>query len=165
MKSIVSVLSVVLLVSLAPAQVKLPAATESHKQDTVQQMQERNALSMSSHEKRFFNGPGFHFGQRMMSPGSCGPGCAEMRGENRFQNGPHFMNQHRHFRMLRLFKLLFLGMAVLNILLAIIVSLDMARAGRFNGLWIPVVLIAGIPGSIIYALFRIGDRIQAKNAS
>jgi hypothetical protein len=38
----------------------------------------------------------------------------------------------------------------------------MARNGRFNGLWIPVLLIAGIPGAVIYALFRIGDKIQCK---
>jgi ABC-type multidrug transport system permease subunit len=64
------------------------------------------------------------------------------------------------------FKLLFLGFmlyAVLNILLTIIVSLDMARNGRFNGLWIPVLLIAGIPGSIIYALFRIGEKMPCKS--
>jgi p-aminobenzoyl-glutamate transporter AbgT len=63
------------------------------------------------------------------------------------------------------FKLLLLGFILINILLTIIVSLDMARIGRFNGLWIPVVLLAGIPASMIYALFRIGDRIPCKSST
>jgi hypothetical protein len=51
---------------------------------------------------------------------------------------------------------------VVNILLTILVSFDMARKQQFNGLWIPVLLLAGIPGTCLYALFRIGDNIKAK---
>jgi hypothetical protein len=161
MRSIVSILSVLLFVSLVPAQNKPQATVNSPKQDTVQQMQEKDAAPMYPHEKRFFNNQGFHSRPDMMQPG-----CAEMRSGNRFQGGPQFMNQCqqcRHFPMHGFFKLLFLGMFIVNILLTVIVSLDMARGGRFNGLWIPVVLIAGIPGSIIYSLFRLGDKIQSKN--
>jgi hypothetical protein len=168
MRSIVSVLSVLLFVSLVPAQNKPQAPVNNPKRDTVQQMQDREAAPMYPHEKRFLNSQGFHSRSSMMQPGYMGPGpgCAEMRGGNRFQGGPYFMNQCqqcRHFPMHGFFKLLFLGMFILNILLTIIVSLDMTRDGRFNGLWIPVVLIAGIPGSIIYALFRLGDKIQSKS--
>lgn len=164
MRSIVSVLSVLLLVSLVPAQNKPQAPVNYPKQDTVQQ---RDAAPMYPHEKRFFNGQGFHSRPDMMQPGcGPGPGSAEMRGCNRFQGGPQFMNQCQqcqHHRMHGFLKLLFLGMFILNILLTVIVSLDMTRGGRFNGLWIPALLIAGIPVSAIYALFRIGDKIQSKN--
>ena len=168
MRSIVSVLSVLLFVSLVPAQNKPQAPANNPKQDTVRQMQERDAAPMYPHEKRFLNGQGFHSRPDMMQPGcgEPGPGCAEMRGWNRFQGGPQFMNQCqqcRHHGMHGFLKLLFLGMFILNILLTVIVSLDMTRGGRFNGLWIPAVLIAGIPVSAIYALFRIGDKIQSKN--
>jgi hypothetical protein len=57
--------------------------------------------------------------------------------------------------------LCFLFLATVNILLTVLVSLDMKKRGAFNGLWIPLLIIAGIPASAIYALFRIGD-IQAK---
>jgi hypothetical protein len=50
-----------------------------------------------------------------------------------------------------------------NILLTILVTQDMKRRASFNGLWIPLLLIAGIPTSIIYGLFRIGDLIKGKN--
>jgi hypothetical protein len=66
--------------------------------------------------------------------------------------------------------MMFLGMllcAAVNILLTILVTVDMARLGRFNGIWIPILLVAGLPGSVIYALFRIGDNLaetKAKNS-
>jgi Flp pilus assembly protein TadB len=53
-------------------------------------------------------------------------------------------------------------MIVVNVLLTVLVSLDMARRQQFNGLWIPILLLAGIPGTGLYALFRIGDIIKAK---
>jgi hypothetical protein len=58
------------------------------------------------------------------------------------------------------FGMLFLGMMLIltaNILLTILVCLDMKKRGAFNGLWIPLLLIAGIPVSIAYAIFRLGD--------
>jgi hypothetical protein len=90
-------------------------------------------------------------------------------GPNR--NGAWQVNRARHFfvKILALkicFGLVFLGMVAfltLNILLTVLVSLDMKNRNKFNGLWIPLLLIAGIPVSVIYALFRIGDAIQQKN--
>ena len=77
------------------------------------------------------------------------------------------MHPRMHFFFVRhlfhLGLLAFFVLGIINILLTIIVSLDMARIGRFNGLWIPVILLAGIPGSIIYALFRISDTIVIKD--
>jgi hypothetical protein len=63
------------------------------------------------------------------------------------------------------FGLLFLGMMLIlavNILLTILVGLDMKKRGTFNGLWIPLLLIAGIPVSIVYAIFRMGDMAGEK---
>ena len=53
------------------------------------------------------------------------------------------------------------AMAIVNILLTIIIILDMARSKRFNGLWIPITLIVGLPGTALYALFRIGDNVKS----
>jgi hypothetical protein len=70
----------------------------------------------------------------------------------------------RHPMMLPAFICMFCFFAwlLINILLTILVSLDMARRRQFNGLWIPVLLLMGIPGTGLYALFRIGDNIFAK---
>jgi hypothetical protein len=67
-----------------------------------------------------------------------------------------FAGQHI-FRMLIL---VLIFVAIIRILLTIIVSTDMARAGKFNGLWVAVVLLTGIPGTAVYALFRIGNTIN-----
>jgi hypothetical protein len=53
-------------------------------------------------------------------------------------------------------------MFLVNILLTILVSLDMAHRHQFYGLWIPILLLMGIPGTGLYALFRIGDIIKEK---
>jgi hypothetical protein len=63
--------------------------------------------------------------------------------------------------MAGMFMLGFLAYATVNVLLTILVSMDMVRLGRFNGLWIPILLIVGIPGTIMYALFRIGDIMRS----
>jgi hypothetical protein len=63
------------------------------------------------------------------------------------------------FMVRKLVHLAFLVLLILNVLLTILVSLDMAKRAKFNGLWIPILLICGIPGTAIYALFRIGDNI------
>jgi hypothetical protein len=76
--------------------------------------------------------------------------------------GPMFP-EHRFAMFLvakMVFSVLFLGMMLMltaNILLTILVGLDMKKRRTFNGLWIPLLLIAGIPVSIIYAIFRLGD--------
>jgi hypothetical protein len=126
-------------------------------------------MSMCPHGKRLFPGHGMNFRPDMMQGCDEGKGSDEMGNKNCLMRGPRFM---RHppcccLLMPLVLKLLFLGFmlyAVINVLLTIIVSLDMARNGRFNGLWIPLLLIAGIPVSVIYALFRIGDRLPCKNS-
>ncbi len=166
MKSIVAVLSVLLFTSLALAQDKPPAPAGSP-QDTI--LQGRNApdreagpMSMCPHGKRLF-GHGMNFKPDMMGPGCGAAQFADMGKGNRHMGRPCFMHYPPPpFFFVHLFLLLLLIGGIVNIFLTIIVSLDMARNGRFNGLWIPVLLLIGIPGSAIYALFRIGDKIQCK---
>jgi hypothetical protein len=110
-------------------------------------------------------GPGFrHHPMGERCPGQMGafgnPGCCPAP----------FMMQHRPFHRMMHLKIvaciLFLGvlfLATVNILLTVLVTLDMKKRAAFNGLWIPLLLIAGIPASVIYALFRIGDTIQKKS--
>jgi hypothetical protein len=49
---------------------------------------------------------------------------------------------------------------LVNLLLTILVIKDMSARGRMNGLWVPLLLIAGIPVTALYALFRIGDNLK-----
>lgn len=63
--------------------------------------------------------------------------------------------------MIACFVGLLLLCAIINILLTILVVLDMIKFGRFNGLWVPLTLIIGVPATALYALFRIGDRFKA----
>ncbi|MGB2819375.1 MAG: hypothetical protein WBF17_00235 [Phycisphaerae bacterium] len=46
---------------------------------------------------------------------------------------------------------------VINILLTIWVCKDMREQGIGRALWVPIVLLAGVFGAIIYALVRIAD--------
>jgi len=92
-------------------------------------------------------GSGYYIPNGMCTPGMMASMC-----------GP--------FRRLMLLPFFFLGfmlltIAIVNILLTILVCIDMSQLGRFNGLWIPILLLFGIPGTAIYALFRIGDAIRA----
>ncbi len=70
-------------------------------------------------------------------------------------------NFGRHMMFHRgLFFAFLLAMALVNILLTVLVCVDMAALGRFNALWVPVLLLFGIAGTALYALFRIGDHIK-----
>lgn len=50
----------------------------------------------------------------------------------------------------------------MNLMLTILVCQDMSRRGKFNGLWIPMLLVAGVPTAVIYGIFRIGDNLAEK---
>jgi hypothetical protein len=49
----------------------------------------------------------------------------------------------------------------INVLLTVLVVRDMAVRNAMNGLWVPLLLVAGIPVTALYALFRIGDNLKA----
>jgi hypothetical protein len=94
---------------------------------------------------------------QQMQIGACPNAC----------RGPMFP-KHRFAMFLAakmVFGILFLGMMLIltvNILLTILVGQDMKKRGSFNGLWIPLLLIAGIPVSILYAIFRLGNAVGEK---
>ena len=52
--------------------------------------------------------------------------------------------------------------AVINILLAVWVFTDIRKRGEGHGIFIVLALIAGLPGAILYALVRLGDRVGEK---
>ncbi len=99
----------------------------------------------------------------MRGPQVCGgdfmPGaCCCMQGQRFMQQG-HFMARHP-LRVRLCLAALFLIIALVNILLTILACMDMAKLGAFNAIWIPILLICGIPGTGLYALFRIGDMVK-----
>ena len=53
-------------------------------------------------------------------------------------------------------------LAVIHILLATWVFTDIRKRGEGSGLFIVLALLAGIPGTILYALVRLGDRVGEK---
>ena len=55
-------------------------------------------------------------------------------------------------------------LAVIHIMLATWVFTDIRKRGEGSGLFIVLALIAGIPGTIVYALVRLGDRVGEKKA-
>ena len=167
MNSAVSVLSVLLFASLVPAQDK-PSAPAASPRDKIQQeaavpARGEAGLPACPSDMRLCP-PGRQ--DMPMAPGMMGPRCcgAPFVGpQNGGQmGGPCFAHCRPHFFLVRALLLLLLMVGTVNILMTIIVSLDMAHSGRFNGLWIPVLLIVGMPGSAIYALFRIGDKMQGR---
>jgi hypothetical protein len=172
MKSaITTALSVLLFVSIVTAQNQPPVLAGSP-HDTMRMGKNSpdrysGPVSPCPHGNRLFPGHGINFRPDMLQQGCDGKESAEMGNANCCRQGPHYMHRQPccFFLLPLVCKLLFLGFilySVLNILLTIIVSLDMAHNGRFNGLWIPILLIAGIPGAVIYSLFRIGDKLLCK---
>jgi len=56
---------------------------------------------------------------------------------------------------------LLLGICVIvRILLAVWVYMDIRQLGRGSGIWIVIVLLAGLLGALVYAVVRIGDNKQ-----
>jgi hypothetical protein len=150
---------VLLMAGLTMAQMKPVAAPAASAADTIQQ----NKACFGHENAHMGKAWGFGFRQNAM-----GENCREQMGA--FQGmiccPPPFMTHYSRFhgliRMKVIAGFLFLcGLffAAINVLLTVLVSIDMKRRGVFNGLWIPLLLIAGIPTSAIYALFRMGDNI------
>ena len=56
---------------------------------------------------------------------------------------------------------LLLGICVIvRILLAVWVYTDIRQLNRGSGIWIVIVLLAGLLGALVYAVVRIGDNKQ-----
>lgn len=83
--------------------------------------------------------------------------CGWSRGEKSCPfSGPH--------RFVCIVGMLLLLMAGLHGLLAYIVGHDVAEAG-LSKLWILVALAAGLPGTAVYALFRIGNMVAGRSSN
>ncbi len=53
---------------------------------------------------------------------------------------------------------------IINIILAVWVYSDVRKRAEGRGIFIVLVLLAGIPAAILYALIRIGDRMSEKTS-
>jgi len=158
-------LAVLLFTGISGAQNKMPAPVPANHPDSV--MQGKCVAESQQGQHGWFHHRMMYGSQGMENKEPCMMGQREneprfgMMNNEKWQHG-RFMNfmarPHHHNCLFHCALLLFLG--IINILLTIIVALDMARNKCFNGVWIPLMLLAGIPCSLIYALFRIGDRIQ-----
>jgi hypothetical protein len=172
MKTVIMALSVLTIVGFTLAQARPAPEAAVKEKDTAQHCMaapDKCCMPMCPHEGPGFQGErggGFRPGpDRAMRHPGMGPGCGngpggELGMDQRPPARPFFFHcppPPRGAFPFGLILLLLLG--TMNILLTVIVSADMTRGRRFNGLWIPVLLIAGIPGAAIYALFRIGDRL------
>ena len=62
-----------------------------------------------------------------------------------------------HKRCGKFFGMIFLMMAIVNILVAIWVYQDIRARNTGSGIWIVVALLSGLLGTAVYALVRIGD--------
>ena len=49
---------------------------------------------------------------------------------------------------------------IVRILLAVWVYMDIRQLGRGSGIWIVIVLMAGLLGALVYAVVRLGDNKQ-----
>ena len=75
------------------------------------------------------------------------------------QAAPHAPVGAENHRDLRgLVRLILLVGILCNILLSVWIFADIRKRGEGSGIFIALVLVAGIPAAIIYALVRIGDR-------
>jgi hypothetical protein len=46
---------------------------------------------------------------------------------------------------------------LLNVLLTLLVKKDMGKRNAYNGLWIPVILLGGLPATLIYGVWRMKE--------
>ena len=69
----------------------------------------------------------------------------------------HHKRRHGRFACL-----IVLGMIIVRILATIWVCGDLSRRKTGSGLWVPIVLIAGLFGLLVYAVTRIGDMPQTQ---
>lgn len=173
MKPVISILVMAMVVTMASAQPKTAVPAAGTRMDTAQQAPAMQCQQMQRwHDREFpgseknrgtmFGNLGMHekYGDQMGPGCRMGPGC-KMEPNCRMCPMPG-MRMHG-FMACHVHRLMFLGlliMGILNILLTIIVAMDMSRIGKFNGIWIAVTLLCGVPGTAIYAMFRIGDAIE-----
>ena len=110
-------------------------------------MERLNAVLPQQDPRKASCDPGFRpQANPMMVPA---PACSQ-------PDCPHAVKHARSCRPL--IGLFILGVAFINILLAIWIYADIRKRNEGSGIFIVLALVAGIPTAIIYALVRIGDR-------
>ena len=70
----------------------------------------------------------------------------------------------KHGRAAHLLQMLIPLIIIINALLAMWVFTDIRKRGEGHGIFIVLALVAGLPGTILYALVRLGDRVGEKKA-
>ena len=100
------------------------------------------------------------FGRKMksLSRKHRRPGLENKR---RFQEHPGKYFSHHRSRVMM--KLVVIGAFVVHVLLAVWVYQDIRQRRRGSGIWIVVVLLAGLLGVLPYAVVRLGDVCGAKS--
>ena len=137
-------------------------ASASNKEDTM--MKEKERMEKQDMHAAMMGRMMEHEGreQGYENP-SCNTPCKPgMMGMNRMHSWKEMYASHHHTikKALAMVCMVMLLCAIINILLTILVILDMTKTGRFNGLWVPLLLIIGVPATALYAMFRIGDNIK-----
>ena len=82
----------------------------------------------------------------------------EMELQQRRQKMSHYQKGRKKNHGEKLCPLFILGAVVVHILVAIWVYQDLRRRGRGSGIWIVVALLAGLLGTLVYAVVRLGDK-------
>jgi hypothetical protein len=90
----------------------------------------------------------------MGTPNIANPGSLPVHPER--VAAPGMIKNHKGFH--DLMGLVFLGMLISNILLAVWIYTDIRKRGEGSGIFIALALVAGIPAAIIYSLVRIADK-------
>ena len=169
MKSILGILMMVAIAGAAAAQAKgvMPKPAPHDTMQMEERALDRDAERLDIHKRQMELEEKAHryAMEREQLPENFREESREMGFPYRHWGMRPYDFEMRHWMFIR-FCMTVCGLILLiNILLTILVSIDMAGLGRFNGLWIPVVLVVGIPGTAIYALFRIGDFVRAASIS
>ena len=161
-RSVFFPLLTVLIIVATPAQIKLPVVKNTVADTSIGKLTPptENPEQAGMTEGAFHRE---HNGPSREKMEMCGPD-----GRDYWHRGPMGMEHpwspmgHHVFRSVLFILTCMSVFFLINILLTILVWLDMARRRQFSGLWIPILLLMGIPGTALYALFRIGDMIAAK---
>lgn len=90
--------------------------------------------------------------------------CSKSGDEYKCGKGDSWKSKWQHKRCCRFWTRALVFFAVLNTLLAIAVGMDLRKNSKLSGLWIVIVLIGSIPATVAYALFRLVEQRDQKNA-
>ncbi len=152
------VLASVLMAVLLPATV-FAQKSEQPRQQPVKKVNQQKRL----HRQRMESGKReseMKFGRKMKSLGRKHRRLG-LENKRRFQEHPGKYFSHHRCRVMM--KLVVIGVFVVHVLLAVWVYQDIRQRRRGSGIWIVVVLLAGLLGVLPYAVVRLGDVCRTKS--